>query len=485
MLSLGMLLAGCSREPEATEQSAGTTEGATVAPAEPAIAAAPPAAVGSPPSTASAPRMGGALVATGDYAVEVAASAEGAIDAAVTTATGAAVANSEIAALEVTAQGEGTARHTITLGWDAPRGMFRGMAKAGARLASGPLDVSCSAGGKVHKGRLDLAVVLPRPRFGGRMMVVGSHSAEVVPKVDGEIDVHLQNAAGAAVTADAGLELGLQVSGKAGAMHAVGLRWDGARSCFKGKLEGGAELAAGPIELTAKAGELNALGRVEAVALIAPPSIGGSVIAAGDFSVEVAPRAEGQIEAIVRNSAGVAVEGGVELSARVQAGGELRPVTLTWDPALLRFRGKLEGDFKLEGGPLEISLIADGKLRAGSIMAAVVLPAAKLDADASLAANAKLDVKAKAKAKAELAAKLKAEAAAAQKAQAQAKAKLAPVKAEASGSAKLNIKVPEPSVKTDAKASGQARSGAAASGSAKAGAKLGGSLSTGIKLGGN
>jgi hypothetical protein len=439
------------------------------------------------------------MIATGEYAVEVVASADGAIDAAVATAAGEAVAHGDISALEVTVPGEGQARQKVALAWDAPRAVFHGMVAADARLASGPFDVAFAIAGKPHKGRLELGVVLPRPKFGGRMIAAGKYSAEVVPKVDGEIEVHLSDAAGVAVEGGAGLDLSLRAKGKAGAMHDVALRWDAARARFVGRLQADAQLAPGPIELAVRTGEISAQGRVELAALVAPPSIGGSVIAAADYTVEVAPQLDGQIDAVVRNSAGAAVEGGVELQARVLAGGELRPVTLRWDPALLRFRGKLEGAFKIEPGPIELSLVADGRLRHGAIMAAAVVPKiavdAKADAKAKIAARA--DLKAKAKAEAELAARLKAEAAAAKKAQAKAKAELAALKGKASGSAKLGIKVPQPSASLKAGASANTSADAKASGAAKtattnttqtsgtakqqAGVKLGG----GFSLGGN
>jgi hypothetical protein len=278
-------------------------------------------------------------------------------------------------------------------------------------------------------------------------------------------------------------------------MHDIALSWDAARARFVGRLEAGAKLVPGPIELTVAKGELGATGRVEFAALIAPPSIGGSIIAAGDYTIEVAPQADGQIDAIVRNAAGVAVQGGVELQARVRAGGELRPVALQWDPALLRFRGKLEGDLKIEPGPIELALNAEGRLRQGAIMAAAVVPAIAVDAKAEVKAGAaaRADLKAKAKAEAQLAARLKAEAAAAQKAQAKAKAELAALKGKASGGANLAIKVPQPSVNLKAGASGSAdakanssahtgaNSAAQTSGAAKqqAGVKLGGGFSLG------
>ena len=357
LLLLASLFAACTGEAGSGNQAA---ESEANAPAPAAEKAQPePAAAAAP-----APRFGGAVVATGDHFVEVIASADGNVDAAVTTAAGADVTGSDVSALEVTLQGEGAARHKVALSWDAPRMMFHGVLTAGARFASGPLDVTCSIAGKPLKGRLELAVVLPRPRFGGRMMAIGNYSAEVVPKLDGQIDVHLRDMAGAALKTDAGLALHAKLHGKAGAGHEAKLRWDPARAYFTGKLTGEAALAPGAFELSAGAGML---GRVDAIALLAPPSLGGTVIATGEYSVEVAPQVDGHIDAVVRNSAGAAIEGGVQLDARVLAGGELRAVALKWEEALLRFRGKLEGDLTIEPGPIELSLLAGGRLHAGAI----------------------------------------------------------------------------------------------------------------------
>jgi uncharacterized protein YgiM (DUF1202 family) len=465
LLSLASLLGACTREPEA--ESAPVAAPAAEEPAAAPIAQAPP-------TFAAAPRMGGAVVATGDYAVEVVASADGNVDAAVTTATGEAVANADVAELQVTAQGEGEARLPIALRWDAARARFHGAAAAGAHVTSGPLDVACSIRGKAHKGRLNLLVALPRPRLGGRMLALGRYSAEVVPKVDGEVDVHLKDAAGASITTDAALNLHARATTKAAAMQALAFRWDAPRSCFTAKLEGDAALAPGPFELAASvAGDAELKGGVEAIALVPPPSLGGTIIATGDYTVELAPQVDGQLDAVVHDAAGASVEGGVELEAQVQASGKLHPVKLVWDPALLRFRGKLEGDLKLEPGPIELAVVAQGRLRTGAIMAAVVMPKLALDAKAKgkLAANvdAKLDAKAKAKVPT-----LKG-------------------KAGADANAKLSANLPKPNVNVktgaaaDAKATGAAKAGttgsAAAKASGKGGVKLGGSLGGGLSIG--
>jgi len=476
------LLAGCTQP---SESAPAAEQGTTNAPPVPnAAPAQPPQAIAAPP-----PRIGGAVLVSGEFAVELVANASGTVEALVQTSAGEPVANADVSGLAVTVQGQGQTRHDVALAWDAPRALFRGAAQASARFASGPIDVAASIRGKPFKAHLDVGVVVPRPEFGGRMLAVGNYSAEVVPKVGGAIDVHLRNAAGAAITADAGIDLSLKVKAKDGSLHAVALGWNAARACFEGRLQGGAELAAGPLELTATIGQIKALGRVELAALIAPPSIGGTIVAVGDYSVEIAPQLDGHIDAVVRNAAGASVEGGVQLTARVQAGGELRPVALQWDAALGRFRGKLEGNFKLVPGPIELALVAEGGLRTGATMTAAVLPAIAVDARADLKAGLGLD--AKAKARADLAARLKAEADAAAKARAAAQARLKPVSGAASGSAKLSLKVPQPKVRVstgasaDAKASGSAKAKSSAEGGAQqgGGVKLGGSLKTGFGLG--
>jgi hypothetical protein len=171
------------------------------------------------------------------------------------------------------------------------------MVAADAHLLSGPFDVSVAIAGRTHTGRLELGMVLPRPKFGGRMIAVGKYSAEVVPKVDGEIEVHLSDAAGAAVQAAAGLDLKLRATGKAGAMHDVALRWDAARARFVGRLEADAQLAAGPIELVVRTGEISAQGRVELAALVAPPSIDAKVDAKADVAARADLKAKAKAEA--------------------------------------------------------------------------------------------------------------------------------------------------------------------------------------------
>jgi hypothetical protein len=236
--------------------------------------------------------MGGSMIGTGEFAVEVVASASGTIDASINTAAGQAVPHLDVSALEVTVQGEGQARQKVALVWDAPRAVFHGRAAADARLASGPFEVSFAIAGRTHTGRLELGMVLPRPKFGGHMIAVGKYSAEVVPKVDGEIEVHLSDATGAAVQAAAGLDLKLRATGKAGGLQDVALRWDAARARFVGKLEAGAELAAGPIELIVGSGDMAARSRVELAALVEPPSIDADVDAKADAKAGVAARAD-------------------------------------------------------------------------------------------------------------------------------------------------------------------------------------------------
>src|SRR6478735_2273906 len=61
--------------------------------------------------------------------------------------------------------------------------------------------------------------------------------------------------------------------------------------------------------------------KVEAKAMLAPARIGGTVAAAGDYSVEVAPHANGLIEAIVSDAKAQLVSEGVKLSVAAKAKG--------------------------------------------------------------------------------------------------------------------------------------------------------------------
>jgi hypothetical protein len=110
--------------------------------------------------------------------------------------------------------------------------------------------------------------------------------------------------------------------------------------------------------------------KVDANAAVAlTPRIGGTIVVAGDYNVEILAFVDGRIEAILMDMKGELVaDANAKLKATLAAKGDARAqVELKWDVELARFVGKVEGDVVLVPGPLELELDVGGKVSAGAL----------------------------------------------------------------------------------------------------------------------
>lgn len=426
-------------------------------------ASAEAAASASPSVKASvAPRLGGNVVAVGDFFVEVALHRSGAVQALVLD--GAGKASSAGVKLSVTASAKGSAKEKVELAFDAPHACFQGQARAGAELTSGPIEVALEVGGKAFSGSLALAAVLPEARFGGQVLAAGSFAAEVLVSADGDVRAYVFDASGAELEGDAGAKFKVRLQAKGGARHEVALAFDPPRASFVGKVGAGVELEPGPLEFVAEAKGQVHVGALERVALRVAASHGGAVLAAGDFSVELVANGP-ELQAFVFDAGGKAhVAGDLDLSVAVgaNAGSSLK---LVWDPPSLSYKARAAAGLDLAVQPLRLKLVAAGKAYAGAV--ASIKAAAGLNASAGLKAKLDADVDAKLAAAAD--AKLNAGA------DLKAKVQAPDVKAKAAAAAK--VEPPKLNVSLTKSA------GASAGGGAKAGAgaKASGGFSLGTK----
>src|SRR5688572_15071685 len=100
-------------------------------------------------------------------------------------------------------------------------------------------------------------------------------------------------------------------------------------------------------------------------AALTRPRIGGSVAAAGDYSVELGLHEGGRVEALISDVKGALVSAGVKLSALVQAkGGASEKVELAFVPARGRFEGRAKAGVELAPGPVDVTLDVNGKAHA-------------------------------------------------------------------------------------------------------------------------
>ncbi len=103
--------------------------------------------------------------------------------------------------------------------------------------------------------------------------------------------------------------------------------------------------------------------------------IGGSVVVAGTYSVEVLPQASGEIEALVVDAAGAPVTSGATLSVAVKGSDDaVHPVSLAYDAERGSYAGKLEGELSIVPGPVEVTVTAGGAPVTGRFETLAVAP---------------------------------------------------------------------------------------------------------------
>lgn len=320
---VSIAIVGCAKRGEDAEKGA-DAQGSTKIEAEAkpgSSAAAAPAKVSLPE-----PRIGGTVAVVGDATVEVVVHRAGLVEARVYDASGADLSSQ--AKLGITASTRSGGREAISLAFAPAHACLEGNASAGVELASGPLDLALELAGKKAEARLDLAVALEPPRFGGHVVALGDHAAELVTKGDA-FHAFVFDASGNAVTnADLDLKLHAETRSAAG----LELKWDPPSASYV--VRAGADLSAKPIfvtltqsrktmvaglaslraalELTAeRAASLNAnaAAKVAADATVKAPAVGAKV------AVE-APRVAA--DAAAKGGASAKAAAGAAAAAKVQ-----------------------------------------------------------------------------------------------------------------------------------------------------------------------
>jgi hypothetical protein len=233
-------------------------------------------------------RIGGTVIAAGDYAVEVLLRANGAVEALVMDAKGELVADPGKVKLALTAQAKGGVRSKIDLAWDPVRARFVGKADAGVELVPGTVDVSLDVDGKASAGaKADVALAV-EAAHGGQVIMVGDYSVELVSNA-GFVQAFVFDASGKAHAAG-DLDLKLDIGGKA-----VALVWDAASLSYKAKLDAGVDINAKPIALKLTAGGKVAVGAVQSF----KADVNAAANLAADAKAKLAADANAKIGATV------------------------------------------------------------------------------------------------------------------------------------------------------------------------------------------
>lgn len=107
-----------------------------------------------------------------------------------------------------------------------------------------------------------------------------------------------------------------------------------------------------------------------AAEVVLKPQIGGTIVAAGDYNVEILAFVDGHVEAVVLDAKGelVADMSKLLLVATLAAEGEAKAkVDLAWNAELARFVGEVEAGVQLVPGPVEVAVDVEGKASVGAL----------------------------------------------------------------------------------------------------------------------
>ncbi|NUO49331.1 MAG: hypothetical protein HOV80_10790 [Polyangiaceae bacterium] len=211
--------------------------------------------------------------------------------------------------------------------------------------AAGSASASAAAAGAQTAGATAEA------RVGGQVVTVGAHSVELKIYERGLVEAWVFDASGKLV-ADEKTKLSLRPpSGGAG----VECAFDAPSMRLVGRTAGDAKIPSGPLEVELSlAGGASAKATLEAPVLLRGPSIGGTLVAAGKYSVEIAASADGKVQALLRDAAGE-LDGKVKLELKV---GDIT-VDMAWDN-VAKFVGQAKAGADFAAGP--VSIVIDGNV---------------------------------------------------------------------------------------------------------------------------
>jgi len=196
------------------------------------------------------PKVGGQVLAAGDFSAEVLAHPGGEVQAFVRDSAGAEVKANANASFLVRCRAKGGGTEEVVLRFDGPHSCFAGKAKAGVELEPGPLEFVVEAKVGAGIGGLERIALTVDANHGGQLVTVGDYSLELVAK-GGELKAFAFDASGKVQTAG-DLDVKLDV-GPSGASK-LALAWDAPCLCYKANLAGNLNLALQPIRVSLVAG---------------------------------------------------------------------------------------------------------------------------------------------------------------------------------------------------------------------------------------
>jgi hypothetical protein len=257
------------------------------------------------------PRIGGTVVAAGDYHVELLAFVDGRIEAIVMDAKGGLVADMSALAIAATLAAEGDANAKVELAWDAGMQRFVGVVRGGVQLVPGEAKVEVTADGEANVGMLAQLGLAVQAGHGGQVMVAGDHSIEIAASA-GFVHAYVFDVAGKAHAAG-DLDIEMQVDGGA----ALDLKWDPPSASYTAEWKGDLDLEAKPVVVKVE------VAGAAAIAAVASFHASAAVATRGELDAEVEVRPpKAKIDASAKGNASAKGGAKVETKKSASAGGK-------------------------------------------------------------------------------------------------------------------------------------------------------------------
>jgi len=231
-------------------------------------------------------RIGGTVIPTGDFNVEVLAFTSGRVEAIVMDAKGELVAEPAKLGLVASLAAKGNGQAKVELAWNALAARFTGRVGAGVTLVPGPIEVNLKAEGKVEVGKLAAFNLAVEASHGGQIVMAGDYSVELV-NAGGFVAAYVFDASGKAHAAgDLALEL------DAGGASKLKFEWDAPSLSYRAKVSGDLDLNAKPIVLSVSAGGKIALGGLAAFRTDAKAALAAEAKLAADAKLGAVAKAD-------------------------------------------------------------------------------------------------------------------------------------------------------------------------------------------------
>jgi len=253
------------------------------------------------------PKVGGHVLAAGDFSAEVLVHRAGELQAFVRDSAGAEVNGDVGASFLAKCRAKGGATEQIALHFDAPHACFAGQAKAGVELEPGPLEFVVDAKAGAGAGGLaQIALTLDATHV-GQLVTVGDYSVELLAK-GREVRAFAFDATGKAQTAG---DLALKLDIGAGGGSNLALAWDALCLCYTGKLTSTLDFSLQRIQVSLRAGDKAFVGAVASLQAAAKANL------KADAKLDAAGKANA--DAKLGSGAALGVQGNAKLDPKLDA----------------------------------------------------------------------------------------------------------------------------------------------------------------------